>query len=183
MGRYKTQTALDHKAGSEDEQQGEVLRNLQESMQLSSFMASLVLKAVADLTFARRRYCVTQSPGLWAALSPEFRPWKMWKGHKETMGIIGTRTATRLNSPTGTRLAFRQRGGGSLPCTKAYWKGVCPKEQCQGFLQLGSSWLGDLRRGVTLIDFTPLQKGGAGGDTLEKATARAMAQVRWRSSG
>jgi len=31
-------------------------------------MASLVLKAVADLTFARTRYCAVQSHGLWAAL-------------------------------------------------------------------------------------------------------------------
>lgn len=107
------------------------LRNLQESMQLSSFMASLVLKAGPDLTFARRRYCVTHSPGLWAALWTEFRPWKMWKGHKETMGMIGTRTATRLNSPTGTRLALRQRGGGACRAQKPIEKVFVPRSSAK----------------------------------------------------
>lgn len=89
-------------------------------MQLSSFMASLVLKAAADLTFARTRYCVVQSPGLWAALWRELGPRKMGKRHKETMEMIGTKTATRLNSTAGISFAFSQRGGGSLPHTKAY---------------------------------------------------------------
>lgn len=89
-------------------------------MQLSSFMASLVLKAAADLTFARTRCCVVQSPGLWAALWRELGTRKMGKQHKETMEMIGTKTATRLNSTAGISFAFSQRGGGSLPHTKAY---------------------------------------------------------------
>lgn len=57
-------------------------------------------------------------------------------------------------------VCFQPERRGSLPHTKAYWKGVCPKKRCQDLVRLGSSWLKDLKRGVTELNFTDLQKGG-----------------------
>lgn len=99
----------------------------------------------------------------------------MWKSHKETMKMIGTKTATRLNSTTGISFAFSWRGGGSLPHTKGYWKRCLSKAAVPRVKETGLR----MTSREELLRYTSLtyRKEEQNMQFYWKATARVMAQV------
>lgn len=100
---------------------------------------------------------------------------KMWKSHKETMKMIGTKTATRLNSTTGISFAFSWRGGGSLPHTKGYWKRCLSKAAVPRVKETGLQLTS--REGLLRYTSLTYRKEEQNMQFYWKATAKVMAQV------
>lgn len=162
--RYKTQAALDHKkAGTEDEGQGEVFKE-PTGINAAQFIYGITcFESWGWSHIPKKEILCHTEPRSVGCIVDRVQAMENVKGTQRNNGNDWHKDCSKTQQPHWHSVGFQAAGRGSLPCTKAHWKGVCPTEQCQGCLQLGSSWLGDLRRGVTLMDFTPLQKGAAVG--------------------
>lgn len=159
------------------------LRNLQESMQLSSFMASLVLKAAADLTSARRRYCCHTEPRSVGCIVDRVQAMENVKGTQRNNGSDWHKDCNKTRQPHWHSGGFRAAKRGEPAVHKSLLKrclpqGAVPRLPSAG-LQL--TWRPQ-ERGYPDGFHSSAKRRSCGG-TLGKATARAMAQVRWGSSG